>query len=146
MGKTIETKPENRLRAAGTMLLIFGVGLPVVSVIVSILYIKLSPHDEFAGLIILLTGPIIFIPIWVMQIIGGIFALQGRFYRFVLASAAVALLYWIPFLFVIMGDRQRMFRHANAVFWLYLPLLILAIAAFVKILTGKKSLSQGSSE
>ena len=98
MNNALDIKTDARLRTAGMMLLVFGIGLPVVSIIITILFVKLSPHDELAGLIVLLTGPVMIIPIWVMQIIGGIFALKGKFYSFVLASAIVALLYWIPFL------------------------------------------------
>ena len=138
MNSDIEVKQGNGLKAAGIMLLIFGIGMPVVSVIVSILYVKLS-HDELAGLVVLITGPVVIIPIWVMQIVGGLFAFKGKFYRFVLASTIIAMLYWIPYLFIVIGDWTGMLRHANALFWLYLPLLILAIAAFVNVLRGKKS-------
>jgi hypothetical protein len=128
------------LKTAGIMLLVFGIGIPIVSIIVSILYIATS-NDVFARLILLATGPVVIIPLWAVQIIGGVFALRRRYYTFVLVSSIIALLYWIPFLIFVFSSWSLMFKDGDAFFWLYLPLLIVAIAAFVKVLQGKKTLS-----
>ena len=138
MNDTVKNKRENGLRAAGIMLIIFGIGIPVMSVIVSFLYISTS-LDVFARLILLATGPVAIIPIWVIPIIGGIFALQGRFYTFILVSAIIALVYWIPFLAYVIYSKGLMFKDGNAFFWLYLPLLILAVAAFVEVIRSGKA-------
>ncbi len=132
----MNTDNSKSLKTAGIMLIISGIGIPVMSAIVTALFIAIS-HDEFSGLIVLFTWPVIVVPIWALPVVGGIFALKRKHYTFVLVSAYAALFYWIPFIAFIIFDAKYIFKDETALFWLYLPVLVLSIPALVNIIRGR---------
>jgi hypothetical protein len=115
---------------AGILLLIFGIGIPVISILVSIL-IALDPE---LGLIVLFTGPIIIIPLWVLPIIGGVFSIKRDHFVFALISSIIAFLYCIPLVFFINMAVSNGYGNPSL---LYVPLILISLAAFALILMSR---------
>jgi len=125
------------MKTAGILLIIFGLGMPLASVLVEKITLALNPNVELIGLWFnLTTRPVIFVALWVLPIIGGIFALMGKHYTFVLVSSCFALFYWLPFLVMVVLMIQDQTENLIA-YLLYLPLLIIAVFALVNIIKSR---------
>lgn len=138
--KTTEELKENNKnvkysKVAGILLIIFGVGVPGFSWIMG--SAQLGRDD--IGLLILAMG-ILFIPIWILPIIGGVFAIKKRKYNFVLFSSVITLLYWIP-LYIVSKDICFDYTYRTSETSLYLVILLISIVSFVLVLKSKKEFS-----
>ena len=126
------------MMTAGKLLIISGVGIPIVSVLVTVITNALNPNVELVGLLFLVTTyPVIFLPLWVIPIIGGIFALKEKHNAFMLVSSYIALVYWAPFLFMVyMMVWDRTINYLA--YLLYLLPLVAAVLAFAQLTKHRK--------
>jgi len=83
---------------AGLLLISSGICVPAISILVTVI---VSLSDPDMGLIIFATLPIIATPVWVLPIIGGVFAIKKKHYNFVLATSIINLLYFPLFFLTI---------------------------------------------
>jgi hypothetical protein len=135
--KTTEESKENNenvkySKIAGILLIIVGVGVPGFSWIMG--SAQAGKDNVFLGLVAM---GILFIPIWILPIIGGVFAIKREKYCFVLFSSVITLLYWIPF-YIVSEDIcfHRPYHPGETI--LYVVLLIISIVSFVLVLDSKK--------
>jgi hypothetical protein len=137
MGKSLgKNKSIIYAKIAGILLIITGIGQPIVGFLV--LYIGTIPKEVDAQVALgvsLLIFASIFIPIWIISIIGGIMATIRTHYHFVVISCVISLLYWFPFFGIIATSSAW---GGDNIFLLYVPLLILPIPALVLLLLSKK--------
>ena len=129
MKNNTETRP---LKTAGILLLIFGLGMPVVSLIITELFLAVS-KDDFGKLRVLLSVPVIILPLWLLPVIGGILALLGRARTFVLVTAYISLIYWVPSLILALIIGRSLFDSTSVLFLLYVPLLVIMVPALLNV-------------
>jgi len=126
------TKNVKYRKIAGILLIIFGVGVPGFSFIMARAQIG---RDDIG--LMFMAFFILIIPIWILPIIGGVFAIKKRRFFFVLFSSVITLLYWIPF-YIVSKDICFHYPYHPGETILYVVLLIISIVSFVLVLKSKK--------
>ena len=83
-----------KLTTAGIILVTIGVGIPFLALIISFpVYGLFYPSDQY----LFTTGPVIILAVWVVPLVGGIYALRRKKWGLALAGAIIALCYIVPF-------------------------------------------------
>jgi hypothetical protein len=129
-------------KAAGIILITIGIGIPLLPLVITIVYMLFYPPEQYA----FFTLPFIILALWVLTLAGGICALRRKKLRLVLAGSITAILYIVPFLFLsvnlIMDYAIRKydanFLPMTISFCLLLLITLPAIPATVFIVMSKK--------
>ena len=117
---------------AGYLLIIFGMGIPVVSILITVI----SSNEQM----VFFTGPMLILALWVLPIIGGFLAIKRKKFVFVFIGSIITLVYWFPIVLIIEASGAYVYNdffYLGCLF-LYLPLLMLTIPAFVLLILSKK--------
>jgi hypothetical protein len=121
-------------KTSGILLIICGISVPVIALLATI---AISGDDPEKGLIAFATIPLMVIPVWLIPIIGGIFAIKRKKYKFVFISSIIAWVYWIPSGILTLGG-----LFVGSLWALYclpcIPLMLLTIPASINLLKAKK--------
>ena len=129
-------------KVAGTILMTIGIGIPLLPLVVTIIYMLLYPPEQY----FFFTLPFIILALWVIPLTGGRYALRRKKWGLALAGSITALLYIVPFVLLSVNlTMDYMIRKYDADF---LPMIILfcllllitlpAIPATVFIALSKK--------
>ena len=129
-------------KAAGIILIIIGVGIPLLALIATIVYTLFYPPDQYA----FFTLPFIVLALWVLPLAGGIYALKRKKWKLVLTGSITAILYIVPFLLLsvnliadyVMRKYDADFLPMIILFCLLLLITLPAIPATVFIALSKK--------
>jgi hypothetical protein len=87
-----KTKDSKYSKIAGILLIIYGIGVPLVLCLESLIVTTLDPET---GLIAFILIPLLFIALWILPIIGGAFAIKRKHFIFTIISNVIALLYCV---------------------------------------------------
>jgi hypothetical protein len=127
-------KSEKYAKTSGILLIICGISEPVIALLATI---AISGDDPEKGLIALATIPLMIIPVWLIPIIGGIFAIKRKKYTFVYVSSIIAWIYWIPSGILTLGGLS-----VGSLWALYclpgIPLMLLTIPASKNLSKAKE--------
>ena len=107
-------------KVAGIILMTIGIGIPLAALIVTFfVYGLFYPSDQY----LFHTGPVIVLAVWVLPLLGGIYALKRKKWKLVLTGSITAICYIVPFAYL-SADliRHHVIMHYDAVF---LPMVIL---------------------
>ncbi|HEY93868.1 MAG TPA: hypothetical protein G4O15_02875 [Dehalococcoidia bacterium] len=115
-----------KLKTAGIMLMIIGTGIPVLTLIVTFpIYGLLYPSDQY----LFTTGPIIILAFWLLPLIGGIYTLQRKRWRWAITGSVTALCYIVPFVLMLV-DKIKVISQSS-----FLPMIILfSLLLFLSLL------------
>ena len=81
-------------KVAGIILLTIGVGIPLLPLVVTIVYMLFYPPEQY----FFFTLPFIILALWVLPLAGGTYTLRRKKWGLALAGSITALLYIVPFL------------------------------------------------
>jgi hypothetical protein len=79
-------------KVAGIILIIIGIGIPLLPLVVTIVYMLFYPPEQYA----FFTLPFIILALWALPLAGGIYALRRKKLRLALAGSITAILYIVP--------------------------------------------------
>jgi len=125
-------------KVAGRILITIGAGIPLLALIVTFpVYGLFYPSDQY----LFTTGPVIILAVWLLPLVGGIYALQRRKWGLALAGSITALCYIVPFALVLVRlikiSSQSSFLPMIVLFCLLLLITLLAIPATTFIIMSK---------
>ena len=127
---------------AGRILITIGIGIPLLALIVTFpVYGLFYPSDQY----FFTTGPVIILAVWVLPLLGGIYALRRRKWGLALAGSITALCYIVPFAYIsvnlirnwIWGHESLSMLPMTILFCLLLLITLAAIPATVFIAMSK---------
>jgi hypothetical protein len=127
-----------RPKVAGRILITIGVGIPLLALIVTFpVYGLFYPSDQY----LFTTGPVIVLAVWVLPLVGGIYAMRRKKWRLALAGSIIAICYIVPFAILLVDligkISQSSFLPMIILFCLLLLITLAAIPATVFIVTSK---------
>ena len=103
---------------AGTMLMVIGISIPLLSLIVTLVYTLFYTSDQYG----FFTLPFMFLAIWVLPLVSGIHASQRKKWRLVLTGSIAALCYIVPFTILSVNLIRDLMKYGESDF---LPVTIL---------------------
>ena len=127
-----------KLKVAGIILVIIGAGIPLLAFIVTfVVYGIFYPPEQY----LFTTGPVMILAVWLLPLIGGIYALRRMKWKLVLAGCISAISYIGPCTYIAVN----MIRYYDSLmlpmivlFCLLVLITLLAIPATVFIALSKK--------
>ena len=133
-----QMKKKIKIKTAGIVLIIIGTGIPVLTLIVTFpIYGLLYPSDQY----LFTTGPIIILAFWLLPLIGGIYTLQRKRWKWVITGCITALCYIVPFSLLLVNKikliAQTSFIPMIILFCLLLFLSLLAIPATAFLIVSR---------